>query len=115
MEDIFKIGSNDYSGYVVAGGIVCSKEERSVVKNTTLDGTIHKHRGSRKDSVSITLGMVPDTVYKALVSDVSALQFSVTYRAQEGVATKTCATDNGGRGYAPPGARWRGLLGDCCP
>lgn len=98
MADIFKIGDNDYSDFVVAGGVVCNRDERCVVKNTTLDGTIHKHRAVAKDKVGITLAMVPDAVYTALVADVSAIQFTATYRAQTGVVTKACATDTGAVG-----------------
>jgi hypothetical protein len=111
MSELLKIGDSDYSDYVVSGSLICGKEERGVVKNITLDGMAHKHRAALKDTVNVQLALVPDSVYVALVADVSALLFTATYRAQDGVVTKTCATDTGAvgsmlRDYADDGALW---------
>lgn len=95
MAEILRINGHDYSPFLETDGYSLSHEERNTVKLTDLAGGIHKFRSVVKDVVRVSLSMVPEDVRRQLESDVSALEFTVTYAGASGPVTRTCMTDAG--------------------
>lgn len=95
MTDIFKVGDNDYSEYVVQGGVELRPVEVGVKKVVTMDGITRKSRAAIKRQVTVTMELVPDPVYRRLEQDVRPIYFPVTFSAAGGAVTATCFTDTG--------------------